>query len=172
MYNDYLLLDLIKERNDDALSILFEKYTPLIYREIRKHKIFDEFLTQDYLALGYDTLSKSIYTYDDSYGKTFTRYFELLLIRDYKRAQMKRHSQEIVLDFDINKIEDTSFEYNIGYIEIDEIDLSNREEYIFIQRFRENNSVSKIAKDLSITVKQVYNTIQRIKDKLDKSDIY
>ncbi|MCD6482238.1 MAG: helix-turn-helix domain-containing protein, partial [Candidatus Izimaplasma sp.] len=80
-YNDYEIIDLIREGNNEALELMFDKYSKLISKKIYKFNLYQEY--DDMFQEGMMILYKSIKAFDDSFSKTFTRYFELNLDRKY-----------------------------------------------------------------------------------------
>ena len=73
----YELINLIREGNQDALAIMFEKYSPLIYKTIDKFNLTYD--VEDMYQEGLLKLYESIRVYNFDNGKTFTRYFQLNL---------------------------------------------------------------------------------------------
>ena len=66
-HNDYEIIFLIREGNDEALTLMFEKYTPLIYKKISKFNLGYE--AEDMYQEGLLMLYKSIRFYDFRYFK-------------------------------------------------------------------------------------------------------
>ena len=167
--NDLELLSRIREHDDLALEIMFEKYKPLIYTKIKKYN-FPALEKEDYLQEGRIVLVKAIDTYreDNANQKTFTKYFELLLENrfiDLYRIN-KNRSQYILVGLNaINMANEQEKEQP----EIKGAEhLSKREQKVFDLYFIENVEIKEIAKHLELTEKQIYNTIQRIKMKLNE----
>ena len=69
-YNDYELLYLMNEFDEEAERILFEKYTNLIKAKIRKFKVKSRY-KDDFMQEGYYMLMIAIRTYDEFSNKTF-----------------------------------------------------------------------------------------------------
>ena len=80
--NDNELLYLIKNHDEEALELMFKKYENLILSKIRQYH-FPISNKEDYLQEGRIVLLKAIDTYRTEFEKTFTKYFELLLINRF-----------------------------------------------------------------------------------------
>jgi len=118
--NDYELLYLVQENCEEALEYLFRKYDNLIKMRIKAFKIkkknYDDFYQEGLLAL-----DKAIKTYDDRFGKSFNKYFDLILQRRF--IQILRNEQKYVYDtmyvedfYEI--IEEPKVLYNLEYEEV------------------------------------------------------
>ena len=163
--NDYELLYLIDNNNEEALTFLMEKYDNLIYKMINKYKFpkneFDDLFQEAKLVL-----FKAIKTFDESYKKTFTNYYKLLLENRFNtliKAYNKLEYYETTLNLDLVVEEENSF---------DEIDilkmLSSVEKAVYFKYFLGQVSISELVESLNLTKKQAYNAISRIKQKLHK----
>lgn len=167
--NDHELLYLIKERNDDAYEIMYEKYQPLIYSKLIKFNIVES-QREDFHQEGCKTLMEAIKKYDDKYSKSFTRFFELLLVRRFMALLNKTnkpiiYKSDIVMDFQEIK------EEHIIYLTKNDIEMArnilNDLEYsIFYHHYVKERKISEVAKELKIPIKRVYNAIYRLKQKL------
>lgn len=163
--NDYELIYLIRENNEVAMKVMIEKYSPLIWRVIRNMRIKSSEL-DDFYQEGLICLFKAIDTFDDSYNKTFTRYFEMIwrrrvlgLLRsstlDYQRID----------DFDSfgmesYVLEEMAFEYNI---EVNLEKMDDFEKKVYLLYNIENYSIEYISNSLNVKRKKIYNTIEKIK---------
>ena len=74
-HNDFEVLYQIREGNHEALQLMFEKYNSLISKKIYKFNLAYEY--DDIYQEGLMMLYKSILTYNENVGKSFTRYFEM-----------------------------------------------------------------------------------------------
>lgn len=166
--NDNELLYLIKNHDEEALELMFKKYEYLILSKIRQYH-FPISNKEDYLQEGRIVLLKAIDTYRTEFEKTFTKYFELLLINRFNTLYRvnQKYEKHIVLveveKVDINnKKEDKHFDLKDVNTDI----LSAFELDVFKYHFLENHSIEETVQKFDLTKKQVYNTIQRIKKKL------
>ncbi len=169
-YNDFEIIDLIRQGNEEALSLMFEKYRYLIAKIIIKFNLTDEF--DDYFQEGQMVLYRSVLKFDDSFNKTFTRYFEsnyehhlISAIRTRQRKQ--RFVVEKLPMLYVDSIQEAKTDY---YTETEikaVLDLlSNLEKSIFSLRFIQNLEVRKIAEIEGLDSKTVYNAIERIRKKI------
>ena len=83
-YNDYELLYLMNEFDEEAEKILIEKYSVLIRFRIYKFKVKDRYI-DDFMQEGLYMLLIAAKTYNEMSDKTFTKYFDLILQRKFQR---------------------------------------------------------------------------------------
>lgn len=165
--NDNELLYLIKNKDDDALAELFDKYEPLIKSKINKYN-FPVALKDDCLQEGKMALLKAIDTYNEAYNKTFNKYFDLLLTNKfndlYKKNQLDAEHltvlKEDVIDSDAVSSKD--------YFSKNDVVLSKQEKIVFEEHFINGKSTDEIAANYNLSKKSVYNAVQRIKQKYAK----
>ncbi len=176
-HNDSELLYLIKEGNQDALDIMFNKYKHFINKKIRDFNINGK-SADDFYQEGLITLYEAVKKYDEKYNKTFFKFFELLLVRKFSTLLSREQRQyEIVekykdkVQFDGQKV---IREETISYV-VDSVvsEFSELEKKIYKYYFKENKSTEYISEKLSVPKKTVYNAVARIKYKLQvlKNDI-
>lgn len=92
-WNDYELLYLIKENNDLAKNVFYQKYSYLIYKFYKEHFIaWIPF--QDYLQEGLMALDKAIYKFNDSLNIHFYFYFYSVLFNLTTRLNKKNQLNE------------------------------------------------------------------------------
>lgn len=173
-YDDYELLYLISESNEKALEALIKKYQPLIIKTIDKLN-FDRRFFEDYIQEGNLILLNAIRTYKDSYGKSFCKYFELILLRELCRIinqDRKKNSYLLVEDFPNtvkSSIKEEPFLYNLPAIELK----TDIEKTVFQKYFLEGYNISYLEGKYHLKPKQIYNAIARIKKKIqDKCGKY
>ena len=75
-HNDYEIIHLIKEGNQDALALMFDKYKNLISKKISKFNLVYDY--DDAYQEALMILYKSIVKFDDRQLKSFTRFFEII----------------------------------------------------------------------------------------------
>lgn len=169
-YNDYEIIDLVKQGNEEALQLMIDKYRYLIAKKIIKFNLTEDF--DDYFQEGLLVLYRSVMRFDDTRIKTFTRYFEMNLEHHLISAIRSKTRK---LKFLIEKLPmlygDSISESQSTYYSEDEIKavihvLSALEKRIFQRRFIENKDVKSIAEIEAIDVKTVYNAIERIRKKI------
>ena len=192
--NDYELIMLYREEDEDAKNILYLKYKFIIDILIKKYQKSIAILNIDMqevyseCAVGF---SDGLRSYQENKESTLPTFITLCverrltgLIRKYNREKYKIIHDSYSLDYFYEQfgrplmdiIEDTSKEPLINMTEQEEYtellndiksSLSNRENQVFslmISGF----SYQQIAKILNQTPKQVDNTMQRIKLKIKK----
>lgn len=106
-------------------------------------------------------LHKAIISFNEAKNKTFTRYFELILKRRFW-ALLKRLPKYVIKD-----IPEIQGSYILRETEIVIPDLKSKLELdIFEMYFVNNESISDISKKRGYKVKQIYNAIYRIREKI------
>lgn len=173
-YNDYELLYLAKENNDEAISIIFAKYDKLI---LKKANEFGKIINFDDLCQeGKMILNKAILNFDERYNKTFTKYFEMLIEHRFIDLIRKKLREKKLIKIDNDEVDNYQicFENKTDNLVLNETinlnyhKLSNFEQEVFKYKFLENMKVLEIAKNLSTNSVNVSNAIQRIKSKIRK----
>lgn len=162
--NDYEIIYMIKYNNDDdAFAFMLEKYEKFIWKKIHSMYVDDE-EKNDFFQESMILLNKAIRTFDESYNKTFTRYFELILIR--KLVSLKKETQQYVL-------REPSFFYQLASPETQRetirLKFKDEKKHMVYQYYFENKrSIEYISQTLQLTKKQVYNIIYQIKQNIKK----
>ncbi|MBE0701028.1 MAG: hypothetical protein IH571_05020 [Acholeplasmataceae bacterium] len=158
--NDYELIYLIRnERDHIAQEFLFRKYHKFIWKHV--HLLNENPKEHDDLHQeGLMMLQKAVETYDERRGKSFTRYFELILRRQLYAVikQLPRHML----------FGNTDFHKGVVYLEEDPPEVtfsSDLETQVYELYFLQRFSVTQIAFHTEYTKKQIYNTIYRVKEK-------
>ena len=180
-YNDFELLYLIYEGDEEALGIIFKKYDPLIKKKLYDFKIKNS-LYDDFYQEGLIVLYVAVKTYNPSFNKTFTKYFELLLSRRIMtllRDMKKEHEKVVVIESDILKDSSESFNYSDKMLSdnanhdillkdnnIPSSMLTLSEKDVLAMRYFKGKSSKEIADELNIDVKKVYNALYQAKKKI------
>jgi RNA polymerase sporulation-specific sigma factor len=169
-FNDYEIIDLIRQGNEDAWKLMFEKYRWLIAKKITQFNLTSEF--DDRLQEGLMVLHKSIVRFDDRHNKSFTRYFESNLEHYYitvvrARQRQYRFLVEKMPLLVADQVRETPTDYHSEADIVAGIDsLSSFERTIFSERMIHRRSASEIARTLCVPPKKVYNAVERIKKKI------
>lgn len=173
-YNDYELLYLAKELNEEAIMIIYQKYDSLI---MKKAHIYQNSLNFDDLCQeGKMVLNKAIQKFNEIYNKTFTKYFELLIERRFIDIYRKNKRDIINLQID-NELVDyyqQNSEEKVDSLILSEMininyqNLSTFEQKVFDYKYIENKKVSEISQILDTKAANISNAIQRIKKKKQK----
>jgi RNA polymerase sporulation-specific sigma factor len=162
-YNDYELLYLMDEFDEVAEKIFYEKYTNLIKNRIYKFKIKDRY-KEDFLQEGLYMLFIAIRTYNDNYGKSFNKYFDLILKRKFIQiiSREKNYFYQVDLKNDVDYLsenEEFIYEDNSSFT------IMEQKDYGYLKKNYRQKDISKV---LECDIKSVYNCICRIKTKLKK----
>lgn len=170
-HNDYELINLIREGNQDALEIMFEKYKPLLYKTIHKFNLMYD--VEDMYQEGLLMLYKSIRFFDFDNGKTFTRYFQLNLTRKFVSIVTKRVRRSEIMEKNIhyiyeqNRVKVDKNPMTDIYLEEIEKILTKNEFLVYTLRELNNFSVQFITENYELSEKTVYNSVYRAKKKID-----
>lgn len=189
-YNDYELLYLIYEGDEEALGTIFNKYDPLIKKKLYDFKVARG-LYDDFYQEGLIILYLAVKTYNPLLNKTFTRYFELLLTRRIMtllRNVKKENEKVVVIESDILRDSSNSFNYSDKVLSssinhdvwlkdnnIPSAILTRSEKEVLAMRYLNGSSPKEIADKLNIDIKKVYNALYQAKKKarafvIDKMD--
>lgn len=169
-YNDFEIIDLINQGNEEALELMFEKYKYLVAKKISSFNLTDEF--DDCFQEGMIVLYKSVRKFNDTHNKSFTRYFEnnlehhfISIIRS-RRRHIKFMIEKLpkLVDYEVEERE--SEIYTQQDIEGALALLSDFEKKVFQARFIENKDIKTTATETEAPVKKVYNAVDRIRQKI------
>lgn len=171
-YNDYELLYLTSEKNEEALNILFDKYDMMITKKANNFRNILNF--DDLCQEGKMVLIKAIQKFNEKYNKTFTRYFEMLITHRFIDLVRIKQREKKIIEFNDEKVDN----YQVGFdnkidqlilkeaVNINYQKLSNFEKKVFKYKYLENLKVLEISNKLSTKPENISNAIQRIKRKL------
>lgn len=192
--NDYELLYLISENNEEAKELFYKKYIPIIELKAKKFTKFVESKGYDYNDLvqeGMIGLSKAIKDFSDQKDVQFTTFANLCIERQMfsfmRNISTGRHKPlNESLSFDtttntygkplINILDDKNINPETTFIESEEKEdlyndivsvLKDIEIEIFELRAK-GFSYKEISSILNITEKSVGKHIERIKEKISK----
>ena len=170
-YNDYELLYLIYEGDEEALGTVFNKYDPLIKKKLYDFKIARG-LYDDFYQEGLIILYLAVKTYNPFLNKTFTRYFELLLTRRIMtllRNVKKENEKIVVIESDILRDSSNSFNYSDKVLSssinhdvwlkdnnIPSSILTRSQKEVLAMRYLNGSSPKEIADKLNIDIQKVY----------------
>lgn len=169
-YNDYELIDLIRENNEEAIEIMYEKYDSLIKNRVARFKIkpsmFEDFVQEGRLAL-----NKAIQSYKMDSTKTFNKFFDMILQRRFitiLKQNQKDFYNIVYVDDIFSLIKEDQEEPLIDHLE--DVQLTDLEQVIYQMRYVEQYKPREIAEILKMDAKQVYNACNRIKKKIEDSN--
>ena len=169
-YNDYEILDLVKQGNEEALELMIRKYRYFIAKKIVKFNLTAEY--DDCYQEGLLVLYRSITRFQEKYGKSFTKYFETNLEHCYISMLRKAHQKQKFFAEKIMLIAEEAFspcdDYSLTARDVERLvaELSTMEKQIFEERFLRQREVAEIAVSLGVPPKAVYNAVDRIRQKI------
>jgi RNA polymerase sporulation-specific sigma factor len=158
--NDYELIYLIQSNHDHiALDFLYHKYEKFIWKNVHLLNI-DEKEFDDFFQEGNLMFLKAVKTFNEEKNKSFTRYFELILKRQFYylvgRLPKYELNEELCLYLGANPVKE----------ELLDIDFkSELEAQVYDLHFVNNKQIKEIASLLETDSKSIYNAIYRIKEK-------
>lgn len=169
-YNDFEIVNLIKQGNEEAFCFMVDKYRFLVAKNIRKFNLTKDFddMFQEALMILY----KSAIRFDESFNKTFTRYFETNLTHRFITMKHKDNRYgEFISERLPSLYHETVNESPGCYIAESEIRdalerLSPFEKQVFQAKIIEKRSVRETAQHMNLDEKKIYNALDRIKNKL------
>ncbi len=170
--NDFELLYLIKDGNEQALDLMFNKYSIFIKKIISEITIYD-YDVEDLHQEGLILLNTAIYKYSEMYNKTFFKYFEVILKRRLIYLVNRRNKEKYIIFQNTDK---SSFVINdptnyLYYKEaFDKIKQSDDElvKIIYDCRFVKNYSIKEIEQILGYDRQLIYVKINKIKKILNR----
>lgn len=188
-YNDYELVSMIAEADEDAEKIIYEKYKPLIIQTAKKYIPYFQnkgVEIADLIQEGYIGLSEAIKNFKDNKDAKFSTFAVLCVERQLKSylttANRQKHHYlnnsislyeksespliEILASDEQNPIHYVVNKDNIKNI-LNELysKFTDIEKQVFELKMA-NFSNNEIAEILDLTYKQIDNTTQRIKQKV------
>ena len=127
--NDYELLYMVSENEENTFNILYQKYSPMIYKMVKKYeKLFKRYGydLDDLLQIGYITLYKASYLYNNYDSSLFFSYYKVSL----KNAIMTEARKNETLK---KEVLNSAFSYDelITNTDISFIDLIPSKEYVY-----------------------------------------
>lgn len=185
--NDYELVYLAQEGNEEAINLLYQKYKPIIVKKSKNAIVFATHHgidINDIMQEGFIALDEAIKSFSQDEMATFYTFAMLCVerkIANYLRkttgSKGRILNEAVTIDETLEKILDdgTSIEdkvigkdnHNKLTIMIREM-LTDFERKVFDLKLQDY-SVYEIARLLNRDVKSIYNTFQRIKAKIRKN---
>lgn len=163
-YNDYELLYMINEFDEEAEYILYKKYCNLINKRMNDFKIRID-CRDDFMQEGLFVLTNAIRSYNEYSNKSFNKYFDLLLQRRFSNIlrDEKKYFYNVVLKPDDSLIfECNTFVYNN---EVHVTELSEFEQKV-LKLKEQNYRPKEIAEEMKCDIKSIYNCLCRIRIKI------
>ena len=181
--NDYELIFMVKEQDEEAENILYKKYYYLIRTIIKKYKRVSYILGIDIKDLMQESLiafSCAIKEYKDDYDTNFSSFLYLCInrrlsnyIRQYNTIKNKTMNNAISIDDDnINSYlcDNSDPLYLLCNKENKEIinKVLNKNELYILSLYIDGYKYNEIASTINKSYKYVDGMIQKIKNKLKK----
>ncbi len=158
--NDYELIYLYNEGNENILEIILNKYKPLVYLLIKKMNIpyVDK---EDFLQEGLMILYKCINSYSEDKG-LFFNYCNVAIKRRFFTLINKKRQE---IDYLLTPMDNTPMlkEKTINY------EISHSREFETLLEIKQT-SIKEYAKTHNMNVKKVYNYITKLKNTIKNSN--
>ena len=176
-YNDYELIYLVRNHNEEVLDVFFWKYQFLIKSRMKKLGV-PKFLQDDFMQEAYLMIVYAIRYYDDTKKMSFTSYLDMLITCKFISLLRKEHLGRVIsndelineiIDFnDVNQVDKTLFslDQKLGDLQIDKFAFSALEKDIYQMLVFEHLTIDEIATKLNMNIKAIYNAKQRILKKI------
>ena len=158
-WNDYELIYLINEGNEPALNLMYLKYENMIAYKAKSCGCRSIEL-DDYIQEGLILLTSAIKSFKPSLGKTFYRYFEIILLRAFWR-QRKKDSK---LSLDYNFTEAVATKSLRESIEEYASLFTGTRQYIYKEIFLYSTPANVLAKALGVKTGKIYYEVKKIKE--------
>jgi RNA polymerase sporulation-specific sigma factor len=185
-YNDYELVSLAKEGNEEAIEIIYKKYKPIIISKstdaivnANHHGIE----ISDIMQEGFIGLDEAIKDFSEIDNTSFYTFAMLCInrqiinfLRKSTREKDKILNDAVIIDDYVEKNLKDDFDTEFAFMVREEEEsilqefeksFTEFEKKVFKLKF-EGYSFEEIANTLSKDVKSIYNTFQRIKTKVKK----
>lgn len=185
-YNDYELVSLAKEGNEDAVNLIYQKYKPIIVSKSKDAIVratHHGIEISDIMQEGYIGLEEAINNFSENDDTSFYTFAVLCINRqiiNYMRKSTKGKNrvlnEAVAIDeyVEKNMKDDYDTEFSFIYKETEkkmmqEIknNLTDFENDVFNYKIN-GYSFEEIANTLNKDLKSIYNTFHRIKSKIKK----
>ena len=185
-YNDYELVALAKEGNEDAINLLYQKYRPLIVSKssdaimLATHHGIE---ISDIMQEGFIALEEAIMNFSENDNASFYTFAMLCInrqiinfLRKTTGGRDKILNDAVVIDDYVEKTMKDDFDTEFSLINRETEDsvidklrsrLTLFEGRVFDMKL-DGYSIEEIAKTLDRDTKSIYNTFNRLKSKIKK----
>ena len=186
-HNDYELVFLAQEGNEDAINLIYQKYKPIIIKKSKNAIVFAShhgIEINDIMQEGFIGLDEAIRDFSQDTEATFYTFANLCIDRQIANYLKKMTSgkdrilnEAITINDSLEKTMRDNMDiekYFIGRDNNEEITvnirqkLTNFEKKAFDLRLK-GYSFEEIAKTLNKDMKAIYNTFFRIREKIKKN---
>ena len=185
-YNDYELVALAKEGNEDAINILYQKYRPIIVKKSENMIVrasHHGIEISDIMQEGFIALEEAIMNFSENDNASFYTFAMLCInrqiinfLRKTTGGRDKILNDAVVIDDYMEKNMKDDFDTEFSLINketennvIDKLRsrLTLFEGRVFDMKL-DGYSIEEIAKTLDRDTKSIYNTFNRLKSKIKK----
>ena len=185
-YNDYELVSLAQEGNEEAIDIIYKKYKPIIVKKSKNAILYASHHgidINDIMQEGYIGLDEAIKNFSQDDSATFYTFAMVCIerkifnyLKKVTRSKNKILNEAVYIDENIEGLikDSLDIEYNFlgndnenKLMDLIQEKLTDFELEVFKMKVK-GYSFEEIAKDLNKDIKSIYNTFQRIKVKIKK----
>ena len=185
-YNDYEVVSLAQEGNEDATSLLYQKYKPIIIKKSKNAIMYAPhhgIEISDIMQEAYIGLDEAIKNFSQDDSATFYTFAMVCIerkifnyLKKVTRSKNKILNEAVYIDENIEGLikDSLDIEYNFlgndnenKLMDLIQEKLTDFELEVFKMKVK-GYSFEEIAKDLNKDIKSIYNTFQRIKVKIKK----
>jgi len=185
-YNDYELVSLAKEGNEEAIDIIYQKYKPIIVSKSKDAIVnasHHGIEINDIMQEGYIGLDEAINAFSEMDNASFYTFAVLCInrqiinyLRKTTRGKDRILNEAVTIDEYVEKNLKDDYDTEFSFIShereeriIEKIDkvLTEFENEVFKLKV-DGYSFEEIANTLNRDIKSIYNTFQRIKIKIKK----
>ena len=185
-YNDYELVSLAQEGNEDAINIIYNKYKPIVIKKSKNAIMYANhhgIEINDIMQEGFIGLDEAIKNFSQNDTATFYTFASLCIdrkivnyLRRMTQGKNKILNDAVTIDDMIERVVSDSNDLELEFISKSEqmdlikkinMELTEFEKEVFNLRIK-GYSFEEIAKTLNKDVKSIYNTFHRIKTKIKK----
>lgn len=181
-YNDYELVSLAKEGNEEAINLIYQKYKPIIVSKssdaivLANHHGIE---INDIMQEGFIGLDEAINNFSEADNTSFYTFAVLCIkrqiinyLRKMTRGKNRILNEAIVIDEGLEKNVRDEFDIEWDFFSKDIMNnikncLTDFEYKVFIYKV-EGYSFDEIANTLDKDIKSIYNTFHRAKIKIKK----
>ena len=185
-YNDYELVSLAQEGNEDAINIIYNKYKPIVIKKSKNAIMYANhhgIEINDIMQEGFIGLDEAIKNFSQNDTATFYTFASLCIdrkivnyLRRMTQGKNKILNDAVTIDDMIERVVSDCNDLELEFISKSEqmdlikkinMELTEFEKEVFNLRIK-GYSFEEIAKTLNKDVKSIYNTFHRIKTKIKK----
>ena len=181
-YNDYELVSMAREGNEEAINLIYQKYKPIIVTKSKDAIVLAShhgIEISDIMQEGYIALDEAINNFCENDSASFYTFALLCInrkiinyLRKITRGKNRILNDAVAIDDVMEKSIKDEFDTEISFISNEIIEhiqnrLTDFEKKVFKLKI-DGYSFEEIANNLNKDTKSIYNTFHRIKGKIKK----